>query len=178
MPLAHRAFAFDEDAFRAELAPLLLRALETGEDAQLHAFIDANLNVLVDPYEGEPLSKNWQEALEQGDIQELGYFALTKYYDGDLDIGLDMDWQAIEELLRETGSNPAITLGSAFGPAQARFDPGREGAYFQTAAEVNVALTELQALLQSNPSLTTDLLPLQGMLQECARTRRGLYVTF
>lgn len=178
MPMAHRAFAFDHAAFQTELGPLLLRALATGEDSELRAFIDANLNVLVDPYEGEALTKNWQASLEAGDIQELADFALTKYYDGDLDIGLDVDWEAIGELLEKSGMSPAITLGSPLGAPEAQFDPGRQGAYFQTAIEVNAALSELQALLQANPSLTTELLPLQGMLQECARTRRGLYVTF
>lgn len=178
MSLAHRAFAFDYPAFAAELLPLLQRALETGKDAELGAFIDQNLNVLVDPYEGEPLAKNWQASLEAGDVQELGDFALTKYYDGDLDIGLDIDWEAIGELLQKSGLSPNMVLGTALGPPDALFDPGRQGAYFQTAAEVNAALAELQTLLQANPSLATELLPLQGMLQECARTRRGLYVTF
>lgn len=178
LPLAHRAFAFDHTAFQAELAPLLLRALETSEDAELRAFIDANLNVLVDPYEGEPLTKNWQSSLEDGDVQELGDFALTKYYDGDLDIGLDADWEAIGELLEKSGLSPSVVLGAALGPIEGPFDPGRQGAYFQTATDVNAALAELQTLLQAKPSLTTELLPLQGMLQECARTRRGLYVTF
>jgi len=178
MPLAHRAFAFDYAAFQAELRPLLLRALEAGNDSELCAFIDAHLNVLVDPYEGEPLTKNWRSSLEAGDVQELADFALTKYYDGDLDIGLDVDWEAIGELLEKSGLSPNMVLGTALGPPQASFDPGRQGAYFQTASDVNAALAELQALLQAKPSLTTELLPLQGMLQECARTRRGLYVTF
>jgi len=178
IPLAHRAFAFDEHAFASELRPLLLRALETGEGAPLRAFIDANLNVLVDPYEGEPLTKGWADLLEAGDVQELGDFALTKYYDGDLDIGLDVDWEAIGELLEKSGLSPNMALGSPLGPEEKPFDPAREGAYFQTAGEVSSAVAELAALLQANPSLATELLPLQGMLQECARTRRGLYVTF
>ena len=124
------------------------------------------------------MSKNWQASLEAGDLQELGDFALTKYYDGDLDIGLDVDWEAIAELLEKSGLAPSMTLGTSLGPSDAPFDPGRQGAYFQSSGEVSAALAELQALLQAKPALTTELMPLQGMLQECARTRRGLYVTF
>jgi hypothetical protein len=178
MTMPHRAFAFDYAAFHAELEPALLRALESEDEAELRAFIEANLRLLVDPYEGEPLTKNWQALLETGDLQELGDFALTKYYDGDLDIGLDADWEAIGELLEKSGLNPAITLGTPLGRSEAPFDPGRQGAYFQTGIEVSQALTELQALLQAQPSLATELMPLQGMLQQSARSRRGLYVTF
>lgn len=178
MSMLHRAFAFDYAAFHDQLRPLLLRALETDDRSELCGFIDANLKLLVDPYEGEPLAKNWQALLESGDVQELGDFALTKYYDGDLDIGLDADWEAIGELLEKWGSSMALTLGTPLGTLEAPFDPGRQGAYFQTAADVTAALTSLQALLQAQPSLAAELAPLQGMLQQSARSRRGLYVTF
>ena len=178
MSMLHRAFAFDYAAFRDQLRPLLLRALETNDPSELCGFIDANLNLLVDPYDGEPLVKNWREMLEHGDVQELGDFALTKYYDGDLDIGLDVDWKAIGELLEKSGSSQAITLGTPLGTPEAAFDPGRQGAYFQTAADVAEGLASLQTLLQAQPSLASELAPLQGMLQQSARSRRGLYVTF
>ena len=79
---------------------------------------------------------------------------------------------------KKAGLEPAITLGTALGPAEAPFDPGRQGSYFQTAAEVATALADLQALLQAQPALATELAPLQGMLQQAARHRLGLYVTF
>ena len=111
-------------------------------------------------------------------MHELGDFALTKYYDGDLDIGLDTDWQKIGERLEKSGLDRALPLGAALGPKGAEFDPGRQGSYFQTAGEVTSALEQLQALLQSEPALATDLAPLQGMFQQAARHGRGLYVTF
>ncbi len=178
MTMAHRAFAFDYGAFQLELREPLLRALTSNDDAELRAFIDANCGRLVDPYEGEPLPGNWQPLLENGDVHELGDFALTKYYDGDLDIGLDVDWQDIGELLQKSGLSPSLTLGTPLGTPEARFDPGRQGAYFQTAAEVSQALAQLQALLQAHVSLATELSPLQGMLQQAARGGRGLYITF
>jgi len=177
MNLPHKAFAFDYEAFHDQLRPLLLKALET-HGAELRGFIEANLNQLTDPYEGEPLVKGWQALLENDDVHELGDFALTKYYDSDLDIGLDIDWEDIGELLEKSGVSPTIVLGTALGPVEAPFDPGRQGAYFQTAAEVSEALVLLQTLLQAQPTLASELAPLQGMLQQAARGRRGLYVTF
>lgn len=178
MTMAHRAFAFDYAKFHDELRPVLLAALETGDAAALRAWIDANLAVLVDPDEGEPLSKNWQALLEVGDVHELGDYALTKYYDGDLDIGLDVDWEELAELLEKSGLAPGLTLGTPLGGDDAPFDPGRQGSYFQTPADVTAAVAQLQALLQTQPALATDLLPLQGMFQQAARHRSGLYVTF
>jgi hypothetical protein len=178
MTLAHRAFAFDYVAFHEQLRPVLLRALAANDGAELRGFIDANLAQLTDPYEGEPLVKGWQGLLEKGDVHELGDFALTKYYDSDLDIGLDIDWESIGDLLEQSGVSPTIVLGTALGPLEAPFDPGHEGAYFQTAAEVSEALIQLQTLLQAQPTLASELAPLQGMLQQAARGRRGLYVTF
>ena len=178
MTMAHRAFAFDHTRFNDELGPVLLRALETTDTTALRGWIDDHVNQLVDPDEGEPLPKNWQALLAVGDVHELGDLALTRYYDGDLDIGLDLDWQDLGELLKKAGLDPALTLGTPLGPEQAPFDPGRQGAYFQTAAEVSAALAQLQGLLQAQPTLATELSPLQGMFQQAARHRCGLYVTF
>jgi hypothetical protein len=115
--------------------------------------------------------------LEKGDVHELGDFALTKYYDSDLDIGLDSDWESIGELLEQSEVSPTMILGTALGPVEAPFEPGGQGAYFQSAAEVSEALVELQSLLQAQPTLASELAPLQGMLQQAARGRRGLYVS-
>ena len=176
--MAHRAFAFDYAAFDAELRPVLLGALEAADGAAVLEWIEANLRDLVEPESGDPLPKNWQALLEDGDVHELGDFALTKYYDGDLDIGLDADWQKIGDLLEKSGLARAPVLGTPLGPPGAAFDPGRQGSYFQSAADVSGALEPLQALLQAQPALATDLSPLQGMLQQAVRHGRGLYVTF
>ncbi len=178
MTMAHRAFAFDSTKFHDDLRPVLLHALQTTDTAALRSWIDANLSQLVDPDEGEPLPKNWQRSLAVGDVHELGDYALTKYYDGDLDIGLDVDWEDVGELLEKSGLDPALTLGAQLGQDDAPFDPGHQGSYFQTAAEVTAALAQLQSLLQAQPALATQLAPLQGMFQQAARHRCGLYVTF
>lgn len=175
--MSHRAFAFDHAAFVAELRPLLLRALETNDAQELAAFIDAQRGQLTDPYEGEPLTEAWRDLLEVGDVHEHGDFALTKYYDSDLDIGLDDAFEDIAELLEQSGSSGALTLGEQLGPDDACFDPSRQGAYFQSEAEVRDAAAELGAVLARQPVLAEPLSPLRGMLEEAARQKKGLYVT-
>lgn len=178
MTMLHRAFAFDHSAFERELKPLLLRALESNDGAELASWIEAHKASLTDPYEGEPLTDSWRDALEHGDVQELGDVALTKFYDGDLDLGLDADWEDIGELLEQSGAPTTSLLGTPLGTDDQPFDPGEQGSYFQTAAEVARGLSELKALIRAKPALAEELAPLLGMLQQAARHERGLYVTF
>jgi hypothetical protein len=178
MTMSHRAYAFDHAAFRSELSELLLRALQANETNELATWIDAHRSRLTDPYQGEPLEENWRDALEPGDVHEHGDLALTHFYDSELDIGLDTDWESIAELLEKSGSSGALTLGSALGPEEAPFDPGRQGAYFQTEAEVQQGLRDVRALLERHPLLAEPLAPLEGMLSQAARRGQGLYVTF
>ncbi len=174
MTMTHRAYAFAYSAFREELAPVLERALTTNDGAELSAFIDAQLDALCDPYEGEPLARDWRELLDSGDVQELGDFALTKYYDGDLDMGLDEDYRAISDELKKAGVGDQLLLGGTLGG----FDPGRQGAYFQSEGDVQAALRALQELVTATPELAEPLAPLLGLFGQAARSAKGLYVTF
>jgi hypothetical protein len=174
----HRAYAFAYSDFRAELLPLLETALATDDGAPLARFIDDHLDALTDPYEGEPLSKAWANSLESGDVQELGDFALTKYYDGDLDMGLDADWLAIKTALEDAGADPRLLLGTVLGSRARPFDPGGEGSYFQSEDEVVGAVETVTRAAEARPELEGVLAPLLGLLGQAARLRRGLYVTF
>lgn len=178
MTMLHRAYAFAHAAFRAELAPLLEAALSTGDGAPLASFIDQHVDSLTDPYEGEPLTKDWRESLDAGDAQELGDFALTKYYDGDLDMGLDLDWLDVKSELTHAGEDAQLLLGAPFGPASQPFDPGQQGSYFQSEEEVERAHATVQRLAAKSPELAEALAPLLGMLGQATQQRRGLYVTF
>lgn len=175
--MTHRAFAFDYAAFAAELRPALLRALTANDTQELASWIDAQRESLTDPYEGEPLPESWRDLLEVGDVHEYGDFALTKYYDSDLDIGLDEAFEDVADLLEGSGSTGALTLGEPLGPEEACFDPSRQGAYFQTEAEISSGLAELSALIAREPALSEPLAPLRGMLGQAARQKKGLYVT-
>ncbi len=144
----HKAYAFDYAGFQRRLAPILYAALETGDAGPLRAFIEANRAELTDPYEGEPL-----EELPDGDVHELGDFALTAFYDPACDIGLADDWE-------EAGD---AALGVPFGPPSNLFDPGRMGSYFQSPE-----------LVERNRRTATD----EGARQMLAETDAGLYLTF
>jgi hypothetical protein len=169
----HQAFAFDYAAFERELRPLLTSALASDDPRELGEWIDANLSQLTDPYEGEPLTEDWRERLEAGDVQEHGDFALGKFYDFDLEMGLADDWQAIDEQLERAGSS-ALVLGRPL----AGFDPGRQGSFFQSENEAQQSLAALTALVEREPKLGALFAPAVGMLQEAVRAKRGLYVTF
>lgn len=176
--MTHRAYAFAHAAFVAELSPLIVRALESDDVADLEKFVDENLASLTDPYEGEPLDASWRDLLEEGDVQELADFALTKFYDGDLDMGLDQDFQGLAEELEQAGASHQLMLGTPLGTEPNVFDPGRQGSYFQSESDVERGRASLSELVARSPELEGTLAPLLGMFQQAARQGRGLYVTF
>jgi len=167
MSMEHKAFAFDWSSFTHELAPILLDALSSQHDADLAGFVDTFINRLCDPYEGDSLNADWQSQLETGDIQEIADFALTAYYDPSADFGLAHDWVSIDD-----GSPLQLAfLGRPFGPASCYFDPGRMGAYFQTPNAVQESLVAIR-------DSTFDRSDYFQLLQDCAQSNRGIYVTF
>lgn len=108
----HKAFVFDSDSFERELAPLLRFALTQDEPKLLISFIETNRHSLRDPYEGEPLSPQWQSLLSSGDVQELGGFALTRYYQPTEDFGVAEDWSNLlesEPQTQEVGKPAMLT---------------------------------------------------------------------
>lgn len=170
MSLSHKAFPFNWSGFEEELLPVLVPALDTGEQAHLTHFIEANRRYCTDPYEGEPLDDDWQDTLENGDVQELGDYALTKYYDVADDCGLHEDWEQAEKTLP-----PEVRwclLGMNIGPERNRFDPGRMGAYFQTPDMVLRSVDSL-APLDYEPLNT-----FHNFLAETQAKGLGIYITF
>jgi hypothetical protein len=123
MPREHKAYAFDWTRFEFELHPLLVEALTTDETAKLEAFIDQHLVELTDPYEGEPLSTDWRDTLENRDVHEYGDYALTRYYDPADNWGIGYAWTQLSDELPEPAAN--AMLGFAIGPAKNLFNPGR-----------------------------------------------------
>lgn len=170
MSMCHKAYALDHEAFSAELAPILYRALETGLNDELSALIDDNLRMLTFPWDDTPLPADWRSALELGDTHELGDFALTKYYDAAEDCGLQEHWFAVENRL--SGPVRASLLGNVFGPSENVFDPGRMGSYFQTAALAGESLERLR----DNTEPGTE--PFLELLYQVVKSNRGVYVTF
>jgi hypothetical protein len=170
MSMEHKAFAFDWQRFVRGLRPDLLRALSDDDPAPLEAFIDRHWAELADPYEGEPLPKRWRELLETGDAQEVADFALTRYYRPSENHGIGYDWMAPSDQLPEPAAG--ALLGAALGPEDARFDPGRMGAYFQRPAQVRRLLAVLDGFRRR------ELQRYRGLLKRCAAAQLGVYVTF
>jgi hypothetical protein len=175
--LEHKAFVFDYDRFRVELSEILYRSLETRDLSALEAFINQNLKYLRDPYEGVELGAGWMELLENNDADELGDFALTKYYDPKDDIGLGYEWEPPRGFASTEAAGALAVLGKPFGPTGHLFDPGRLGSYFQTPEETKVNLRIVGSAVDAG-NTDSVLLRASKMLESAANNGLGLYVTF
>jgi hypothetical protein len=170
MSMEHKAFAFDWPRFARGLRPILVRALAADDPAPLEAYIDRHRGQLTDPYLGEPLDPDWRDRLENGDVQELGDFALTRYYRPMRDRGLGHAWMTLSDELPAPAA--AALLGVSIGDDGALFDPGRMGSYFQTPARVRRSLAALRGVRRP------ELRGFRRLLERCTADRLGVYVTF
>ena len=170
MSMLHKAFIFHWDAFRTELGPLLAASLHDLDTTRLIEFADRHRRSLRDPYDSERLSENWADQLEVGDVQEVGDFLLTKYYDPKEDRGLGEAWLLLEDSL-DAEQRQAL-LGQPFGPEKARFDPGRIGSYFQNGDSTRRSLETLRHVHR------TELSGFLSLLEQAVTANQGLYVTF
>jgi hypothetical protein len=176
--MEHKAFVFDYQSFIKELAKILDEALKTGENEALVGFIEENAALLKDPYEGKPLDASWRELIEIEDVNQYGDFALTKFYNPQEDIGLGYDWVALQELLEIEGLKQDIVLGEVFGSEENCFDPGKQGAYFQSSEQVSRNLQVIKNLIKRKPKVASELSQLLDMLQQASEVQKGLYITF
>jgi hypothetical protein len=168
--MCHKAYILDSVAFSAELRPLLEDSLAANDATALMAFVDAQREHLTLPWEATPLPANWRDDLEQGDVQEVGDIALTKYYDADDDCGIQEHWRDVHEgLAPEVG---AALLGEPLEANGGVFDPGRMGSYFQTPEGVRRSARLLQGARQP------ELGPFHALLSRAEANGKGLYVTF
>ncbi|MDB5341556.1 MAG: hypothetical protein JWN70_7175 [Planctomycetaceae bacterium] len=170
MSMSHKAYAFDWLCFDVELAPLLRCALSTNDRAPLVEFIHRERLNLTDPYEGQPLSIDWESTLEKGDVQELGDLAITRYYNVVEDYGLGDSWIALSDAL--PGEDANALLGTPFCEGERYFDPGYQGAYFQSPTMVR----QFYSILRSN--MLSELASYVALLAHCASKDIGVYVTF
>ena len=170
MSMEHKAFAFDWTSFDRDLRPILVNALQDAEPTHLVRFVDDNLDLLSDPYEGERLQPDWKTQLQNvHDVQELGDFALTRYYDPASDAGIGGAWLDLDGSIEKLRDK---MLGQSIGPPDNLFDPGRMGAYFQTpelVSELSVAVQRIE-----HPCFVD----FRAMLQVAVANGSGLYVTF
>ncbi len=169
--MEHRAYEFDWATFDTDLRPILADALGSNDTSQLLSYIDTNISELTDPYEGLPLTSDWQSQVEHIDeVHTLGDFALTRFYNPVDDFGVGDAWTEISDALNE--SCQVAMLGQTVGPTDNPFDPGRMGSYFQSPNTVVQSIVELAAV--NDPKLADYL----SLLNACRSKNRGVYVTF
>lgn len=170
MSMSHKAFLFDWSGFQRELAEILASCLKRDDAVELMAFANDHLDELKDPYEGEPIDKSWTNQMQNGDIQEVADFVLTKFYDPTVDAGVGDNWMRIVDEL-EAPVRSAL-LGEPFGPPKQPFDPGRMGAYFQSPKTCQRSL----AILRSDHR--DELGDFIELLEQAVCEGKGTYVTF
>ena len=99
MSMEHKAFVFDCEGYSIELEKILTNSLLNNETTFLISFIEQNLENIKDPYEGEPLELSWKTAIDLKNVDEVGDFSLTKFYNPTDDIGLGDEWHNIKRVL-------------------------------------------------------------------------------
>ena len=166
MSLDHKAYAFDWHSFAGEMLPWLAKALERNDCKRFVSFIHENVEVCSDPYEGQPLDRNWDETVDVTDVQQLADFALTKYYEPSDNHGLSGTWIELDESL-PPDLKPALVGQSIVG-----FDPGRQGSYFLEPDEAKRYASVLQGAVDKAAH------EYARFLARTASEGRGVYVTF
>jgi hypothetical protein len=161
--MEHKAYEFDWDNFDTELRPILEQSLSNDQNMNLYTFINANREYLTDPYEGEPLDEDWEEKLETRSTQELGDFALTKYYEFSENYGLSDNWLPLQDELSQK------LINALLGTSISSFDPGCYGSYFQSSDQRK----ENAALL-----LKSSIGPVKEFAKYLNKLNKGVYVTF
>lgn len=175
--MEHKAFQFDYSHFKRELQSILVQALSSHDCNLLVNFINENLHELRDPYDGNPLDANWNSLIETPDAHQYGDFALTKYYDPRVDLGLGSDWEDVQQQIAEVSNLKSCPiLGDTIGPKDAPFDPGKMGAYFQSfqQAQDNHAHLLIASRKSSSPRLGKAI----ELLAKAVDKQLGLYITF
>ena len=77
MSFEHKAYAFDWHSFSGEMLPWLPQALQRNDCAKFLSFIRSNVAACSDPYEGEPLARDWEETVNVNVVQTLTSLSVT-----------------------------------------------------------------------------------------------------
>lgn len=180
METQHQAFPFDHEGFLGGLAPILSRALASGDTEGLVGFIEDNLDQLRSPYPGNTVPTPWRAMFEgELDVSELGDFALTRYYDPSDDVGVGSGWEEVYNLAAAEveADTDELIFGAWFGPADNRFNPGRVGSFIRPWETVRRQRQAIAARISSG-AYSDAILALDRMLAAADERKQGLYVTF
>lgn len=149
MGMEHKSFLFDTDKFKKELMLTIIKSVEVNSSEMLLTFINTNLSEIQSPYTGDSLTDGWEEEINNGDIQELSDFALTKYYSPDEELGLAYDWDALLEAIDGLPlklQRDYYILGQPLETESFVLDPGAMGMGFVFAEDIPGMYQELVSL--------------------------------
>ena len=156
MSMGHRAFLFDTNKYHAEIEKIIETCCSSGEISLIKQYIDGHIEEFSSPYTLEPLEQDWEQELENGDMQEYFDFLLTACYDCEDDIGLAEAWDAVNEVIKLLGfmvGAEKCVLGTAVSYHGTVVDPGRMGLGIVEAAEIS----ELKEKLLENKEKLEDI---------------------
>ena len=164
MSTLHKAFVFDEAAFRRELAPILDRH----DDTALENFISDHRAELRDPETGTALELSWREKPENEGRGRRAALALTAYYDPTANIGLGNAASKYRFALMDLYPEGRVFVaGGSLGVPEG---------YFQSAPYVAESTAILERLRSDFPLKADVIDPVLAMLQTAATASRGLYI--
>lgn len=197
MGMEHKAYLFDTNGFMKELSETIITSGTTNDIKLLKEFIFNHLGIVRSVYTGELLDKEWEQELENGEVQELADFAMTCYYSPDEEQGLSYLWDALIEALVKlpTKFDPNYyILGRPLESEMFILDPGGMGLGFVYAEDVPSMYNELLELkrnLISNGLPSNDLVyhasfselieaydELVILYKDATEAKRGLLMTF
>jgi len=164
MSIKHRAFVFDEQGYRRELAPLLVRK----DPVALTGFIEAHWARLRDPRTGTPLQSNGRVVLEESGPFNEAALALTAFYNPGADIGLGSAAQSLRFALIDLYPEGRVFVQG--GQLEA------VGGYYQSAEYVAESVAILEALREEYPRKLEIIDPVLTMLKTAAAASQGLYI--
>lgn len=184
--MEHHAYLFDTETYHREIEQLILDAGLWGNRAVLEDYIDAHLEQLRSPYTADPLTERWRDELEDGGVQELSGFILTRCYDPEGDIGLGEDWETLCGAMEEldlSGGTEYYFVGAEIRSGDFELDPSGMGLGIIEAEDIELIYDELDRFIpqmdENDDELLAELYRSLMEIYEAARVRsKGLLVFF
>jgi hypothetical protein len=160
----HKAFVFDEAAFRRDLAPILDRH----DDTALEHFISDQRARLRNPRNGVHIESDWRDDAAFDGFGRRATLALTAYYDPTANIGLGSAASKCRFGLIDLYPEGRVFVGGGVLEVV--------GGVFQSAEYVVESVGILETLRADFPLKIEIIDPVLGMLHAAASAGQGLYI--
>ncbi|MCX6368834.1 MAG: hypothetical protein NTX57_19300 [Armatimonadetes bacterium] len=160
----HKAFVFDEAAFRRDLAPILDRH----DDTALEHFISDHRAQLRNPRNGVHIESDWRDDAAFDGFGRRATLALTAYYDPTANIGLGSAASKCRFGLIDLYPESRVFVGGGA--------LGVPDGYFQSASYVAESVAILENLRAQLPLKAEIIDPVLIMLHAATAENKGLYL--